>query len=92
MAFLSIQAAGASTIKAVRQALQDAGYITHFDEVPSGLGGKTNAELEDEMGAQQEGRRKEAGLYRINAMPLLSCDHLQAAAFIGAQRPYGVGE
>lgn len=81
-------AAGASTIKAVRQALQDAGYITHFDDVPSGLGGKTNAELKAEMGTQHEGRRKEAGLYRINAMPLLSCDHLQSAEFIDAQRPY----
>ena len=40
------------------------------------------------MGTQHEGRRKESGLYRINAMPLLSCDHLQAAAFIDAQRPY----
>ena len=81
-------AAGASTIKAVRQALQDAGYITHFDDVPSGLGGMTNAELEGEMGVKQEGRKKEAGLYRINAMSLLSCEHLQSAEFIDAQRPY----
>ena len=86
--FALYPAAGATTIKAVRQALLDAGYLTLFDELPSGLKQMSNAEAQEVLGIQQRGRKRDIGQYRINATRLLRDARLQSAAFIDAQRPY----
>jgi hypothetical protein len=86
--FAFYPAAGASTIKAVRQALLDAGYLTYYDDLPSGLRDCSNAELAKIMGMQQHGLRQDIGKFRINAMPLFADTRLSTASFIDALRPY----
>ena len=86
--FAFYPAAGAATIRAVRQALVDKGYLTHMDDVPSGLGNLSHGEAKSVMGVQQRGKERDPTAYRINATDLLLDTRLQEAAFIDAQRPY----
>ena len=85
--FSFFPAAGAATIKSVRAKLVEAGYLTEFVDLPSGLGGLSNKELMAISGFT-DSRIKQANTYRINPMPLLSDPRLASAQFVDAQRPY----
>ena len=86
--FTFFPAAGATTIKAVRQALSDAGYITHCNDMPSGVLGMSIAQFDDFLGNRRVGVKLAIGKYGINDQTLLSDGRLRTAAFIDAQRPY----
>ena len=85
--FSFFPASGAATIKSVRAKLVEAGYLTEFVDLPSGLGGLSNKELMAISGFT-DSRIKQANTYRINEMPLLSDPRLVSALFVDAQRPY----
>ena len=87
--FSFFPASGALTIKAVRTRLVQAGYLTEFDDLPSGLGNMSIKEAKVVIGTDGEERIKSPKSYRLNAtMPLLSDPQFVSAVFVDAQRPY----
>ena len=69
--FTFFPATGAATVRAVRDKLVAAGYVTLFDNLPSGIGDMTNKEAVERMGSSiNDGRFKNIGSYRINTKPI----------------------
>ena len=86
--FSFFPASGALTIKAVRTRLVQAGYLTEFDDLPSGLGAMSIKEAKAVIGTDNKERIKSPKSYRLNAtMPLLSDTRFISAIFVDAQRP-----
>ena len=87
--FSFFPASGALTIKTVRTRLVQAGYLTEFDDLPSGLGDMSIKEAKAVTGTDNEERIKSPKSYRLNAiMPLFSDTRFISAVFVDAQRPY----
>ena len=82
-------ATGAATVMSVRAKLVEAGYVTLFDNLPSGIGDMTNKEAVELMGRSfNDGRFKNIGSYRINTKPIFDDLGFTSAQFVDAQRPY----
>ena len=82
-------ATGAKTVRAVRAKLVEAGYVTLFDNLPSGIGDMTNKEAVERMGSSiSDGRFNNIGSYRINTKPIFNDLRFTSAQFVDAQRPY----
>ena len=82
-------ATGAKTVRAVRAKLVEAGYVTLFDNLPSGIGDMTNKEAVERMGSSiSDGRFNNIGSYRINTKPIFDDLRFTSAQFVDAQRPY----
>ena len=87
--FTFFPATGAATVRAVRAKLVAAGYVTLFDNLPSGIGDMTNKEAVERMGSSiNDGRFKNIGSYRINTKPIFDDPRFTSAQFVDAQRPY----
>ena len=87
--FTFFPATGAATVRAVRAKLVEAGYVTLFDNLPSGIGDMTNKEAVELMGRSfNDGRFKNIGSYRINTKPIFDDLGFTSAQFVDAQRPY----
>ncbi len=75
-------------MRAVRAKLVEAGYVTLFDNLPSGIGDMTNKEAVELMGRSfSDGRFKNIGSYRINTKPIFDDLGFTSAQFVDAQRP-----
>ena len=82
-------ATGAATVMSVRAKLVEAGYVTLFDNLPSGIGDMTNKEAVELMGRSFSDKRfKNIGSYRINTKPIFDDPRFTSAQFVDAQRPY----
>ena len=82
-------ATGADTVMSVRAKLVEAGYVTLFDNLPSGIGDMTNKEAVELMGRSFSDKRfKNIGSYRINTKPIFDDPRFTSAQFVDAQRPY----
>tara|TARA_R110002153_G_scaffold114576_1_gene257398 strand:- start:1598 stop:3028 length:1431 start_codon:yes stop_codon:yes gene_type:complete len=86
--FSFFPATGAQAVKNVRARLVEAGYLTNYDELPSGFGDMSNREAKAVIGTDKEERIKSPNSYHLNPMPLFSDPRFASALFVDAQRPY----
>lgn len=86
--FSFFPATGAETVRKVRAKLVEAGYLTKYDDLPSGIGEMTNKELRETSGFVETQPIKTPSSYRLNRKPLFSDPRFASALFVDAQRPY----
>lgn len=86
--FSFFPAAGTETVKKLRAKLVEAGYLTNYDDLPSGIGEMTNKKLSALTGTGHAERIQLPNTYLIHPKPLFSDPRFASALFVDAQRPY----